>query len=129
MFNIFNKFSSEKFQKLNYYFIEKALIIFDKNKKKTLNFDFPIKQVEQFKNNILIRLEPDIGKILNENIYCFSLDGKFLWQIKPRNYISKDSPYTNMMIKNDKIFLYSWDGERIQVNPNNGYIISEIFTK
>src|SRR3990167_9470755 len=68
-----------------------------------LNFDFPIKQVFEFENKILIRIEPGIGAILNENVYCYSTSGFFLWQVHPNATIDADCPYTNISVDGEKI--------------------------
>lgn len=117
-------------QLATYRFKEKKLCLklFDNSKKEIL-FNFPIRQVVEFENKILIRLEPDIGKILNENVCCYSCEGVLLWQIQPTKTIDADCPYTNIIVKNEKLFLHNWSGEKIQVNPKNGVILKKEFTK
>ena len=96
---------------------------------KEVVFEFPIKQVLEFENGILIRLEPDINKIFNENVFCLSFTPKIIWQIEPVKKLDNDSPYTNIVIKNGKLFLYSWSGEEMEVNIKSGIVISKIFRK
>lgn len=110
---------------------EKKLLlkISDEDSIKEIQFDFPVRQVVKFSNTILIRIEPDIGKILNENVYCYSLKGVFLWQIKPTDTIDADCPYTNIVISDGKLFCYNWSGEKIFIDPNHGEILKKEFTK
>lgn len=96
---------------------------------KEIEFEYPIKQVVKFKNKILIRLEPDIGKILNENVYCYSPDGKFLWQVQATDTIDVDCPYTNVLENEGKLFFYNWSGEKIQIDPGDGKVLKKEFTK
>ena len=45
---------------------------YSNNNIKAITFDYPIRQVVQFNDRLLIRLEPSIGNIFNENVYCYS---------------------------------------------------------
>jgi len=96
---------------------------------KEINFDFPIKQVIQFNNKVFIRIEPSVGEVFNENIYCFSQNGILLWQVKPINYMNLDCPYTNMVIQDDKLISYNWCGEKMHINLESGEIVDKKFTK
>lgn len=96
---------------------------------KELIFDFSIEQVVEIDDGALIRLEPDIGKIYNENVFRISLVPEIVWQVESIQKLDDDSPYTNIVIKDGKLFLYSWSGERMEINPKNGAVISKAFTK
>jgi hypothetical protein len=115
---------------VKYSFEEKKLKITTyNNEEREINFDFLIRQLVQFDNHALIRLEPDIGKIYNENVFCISSAGVIVWQVEAIHYLDDDSPYTNIVIKGEDLFLYNWSGERMQVNFENGKIINKTFTK
>lgn len=57
---------------------------------KNVIFDFPIRQLVQFENKLLVRIEPEIGKIFNENVFCYSNNGVLLWQVNSTNTIDED---------------------------------------
>ena len=92
-------------------------------------FDFPIGQVLMIMQRILVRLEPDIEEICNENVFCVTLDEGIIWQVEKVKKMRDDSPYTNVVIRNGKLFFYSWDGFRMEVNLKDGKIINTVFTK
>lgn len=83
----------------------------------------------KFKSRLLIRLEPDIGKLLNENVYCYSSEGEFLWQVQPTDTIDVDCPYTNVVIREKKLFFYNWSGEKVQIDPFDGRVLNKEFAK
>lgn len=127
---MFKKVDNINMQLSSYEIDRKNLkLILPNNGIKEIKFDYPIRQVVQFKSSLLIRIEPGIGKILNENVYCYSSEGEFLWQVQPTDTIDVDSPYTNIVIREEKLFFYNWSGEKVQIDPFDGRILNKKFTK
>ena len=92
-------------------------------------FDFPIGQVLMIMQRILVRLKPDIGEICNENVFCVTLDDGIICQVEKVKKFHDASPYTNVVIENGRLFFYSRDGQRMEVNLKDGKIISRVLTK
>ena len=115
----------------NYYI--KDNIVYVKSKRdnviKRLLFSYLVRQVMSYQDKMLIRIEPDIGKILNENIFCYSRDGDFLWQIEPLVDVKKDSPYTNIYQHDGNLLAYNWRGDECLIDAGNGKIIAKRFLK
>lgn len=126
---MFNKPTSNNRRSVTYSFDNKTLWLQSFDNKKEIKFEYPIRQVIQFKNRFLVRLEPDIGKLLNENIYCLGSNGELLWQVKPTQYIDADCPYTNIIISDSSLYAFNWSGEKVQIDLNSGDIIKKNFTK
>lgn len=96
---------------------------------KKIEFQYPIRKVIEYQDVYFIRIEPDIGKILNENVFCYDKEGNFVWQVEPIPLVKKDSPYTNIYMQGSKLFLYNWGGVEVEVEPMSGKILSKCFTK
>jgi len=127
---MFKKADNINIQSLNYEIEGRNLkLMLSSGGIKEIEFAYPIRQVLQFKYSLLIRLEPDVGKILNENVYCYSIDGEFLWQVQQAETIIADCPYTNVVIKDKNLFFYNWGGEKVQIDPSDGSILKKEFTK
>ena len=96
---------------------------------KIIIFDFPIRQLLKFNHCFIVRLEPDIGHIYNENVFGISNEGKILWQIEPLPHVYEDSPYTGLGQIGDLAQLFNWDGTDLVIEPYTGRIISKRYSK
>ena len=92
-------------------------------------FDYPIRQVIIIDEVIICRIEPTIGKIMNENVFGISKSGEKLWQIEKMKYIYKDSPFINIYKENKKLILNNWDGLNLVVNYKNGFIEKKEYSR
>ena len=117
------------FERKGYKIKDKKLLLNYECQKKEINFLFPIRQVLELENMLIVRLEPDIGKIFNENVFCYDKEGKLIWQIEPIHYFIPDSPYTSIHMEGDRLFLYNWSGIEVEVCPKNGSILYKKFIK
>lgn len=112
------------------YLIEgEKLKLINQEDEKIVIFDFPIRQVVQFRNCYVVRIEPSVGEIYNENVFGISKEGRILWQIEPIAHIYEDSPYTGIGQVNDSVKLSNWDGTDLTVNPATGDVIQKSFSK
>lgn len=123
--NFFNGNITMKYRTLE----KKIFFEISENDIKEVNFQFPIRQVVESNNKYYIRLEPNIGIIFNENVFCYDKNGEMIWKIKPTNTIDTDCPYTNIKVDGENLFLYNWSGEKILVNFDTGEILKKEFTK
>lgn len=116
---------------MNYEINENILKLKNGESIKEIVFEYAIRQVVPFdiSNYFLVRIEPDIGKILNENIFCFDKNGDFIWQVEPIHYRLPDSPYVGVSISEDGITLYNWDDFDVKVDPKNGKVLGKRFTR
>lgn len=96
---------------------------------KTVRFDYPIRQIVEFPNVIVVLLNIPTGKIFNENVFGVSCDGMVLWQVAPQRHLGDDSPYTGMNYEGDKAGLYNWDSTLYVVEPMTGDLVSKRFVK
>lgn len=116
--------------KNQYEIVNRKLIIYGKDLGSiTVDFDFPVRQVVYHSDNYFVLVEPDVGMILNENVFCVDDTGHIKWQVEKTTHLNVDSPYTKIILTNDQLFLYCWSGEKIEVNPATGKILSKRFTK
>jgi hypothetical protein len=107
----------------------KNLNLINDGNKYVVAFDFPIRQVISFDEYFIVRIEPDVGVIYNENVFGVSLKGKVLWQIKAIPHVYDDSPYTGIGKDGENAKLSNWDGTDLLVKPMTGEIIKKSFSK
>ena len=105
------------------------LIIFLDSFVYQVELPYEIKQVEQFDNNLVVRLKIPLGIRFNENIFGISYEGKILWQIEPRKHPTSVSPYTNLAREGDSVYVFNWDGTDLVLDPYTGKILKEGYSK
>lgn len=127
MINNFEKLKMNN--KIKHEIDDKKLKLSEFKNETIIIFDFPIRQVIKFSNCFVVRLEPDIGSIYNENVFGISNEGKKLWQIEPLSHIYEDSPYTGLGQIGDLAQLCNWDGTDLIIEPYTGRIISIGYSK
>jgi len=94
-------------------------------RKAACRFTGEIDKVLDFESIFVVMIKvPPKGKC-NENVFGISPEGTINWQIQPRSYVYKDSPYTGMCRVQDKVKLFNWDGLELVVDPESGKILEE----
>ena len=88
-------------------------------------FRWPIAESVVFENILILRFEQGGQRPLNENVCGVDLQGKILWQIKPRMYPMSECPYVNINRKGDFVEAYGWDGRVLTLDPKSGDILAE----
>lgn len=83
-------------------------------------FNWPIAQILEFPDVILVRTEPKQGACDNQNIYGVSALGSILWRVRARRHVYPDSPYTGMINEGEGAKLMNWDGLNVWIDPNSG---------
>lgn len=89
----------------------------------------PIAQVLMHKHVIVVRTEPAPGVINNENIYGLTTAGALIWTVPSHIHLYDDSPYVNMVLVNDELKLINWDGLILFLNPYDGKMLREEWSK
>lgn len=110
---------------IKYKIENKKLKLIDIANEKIILFAFPIRQIIQFPNCFVVRLEPDVGQIYNENVFGVSNEGKMLWQIESMPHVYEDSPYTGLGQDGDLAKLSNWDGTDLLIEPYTGKILKK----
>jgi len=95
-----------------------------------LTFDYPIGGFIEVSGMLIIRLEKPYKTIYNENVFGVNLSkGTIEWRIAKKEYILKDCPFIDLRIFDGQLQLFNWCSFYLIVNPLNGEIIEEGFTK
>jgi hypothetical protein len=92
---------------------------------KEARFDWPVVQVLEVSNVLIVRTDPKSGSCDNRNVFGVALDGSILWQIIPQEHIYDDSPYTGVTTVDDGVKLSNWDGTDLVVEAATGNILSQ----
>jgi hypothetical protein len=88
---------------------------------------WPIVQVLEFAEILVVRIEPPPGIRFNENVFGILGDASIGWQVAKRDYVYDDSPYTDLIRCEENLKLMNWDGLELLVNPMTGTEASESY--
>lgn len=100
----------------------KQLIIDDSG----IPFDFPIAQVVEMSDMLVVRLEKPFKTIYNENVFGVSFaERKIKWQIAKLKYTTGegDCPFIHISIFEGKLRLNNWCSIYLIVDPLTGEIL------
>ncbi|MFJ3485584.1 hypothetical protein ACIPL1_19660 [Pseudomonas sp. NPDC090202] len=91
----------------------------------------PVSEALEYKNLIVVRIDPPAGVIFNRNIYGITNVGEILWQIQESPHgTQEDKPYTNIFLDpNGVLIAENWNGVGYSVNPESGEISVATFNK
>ena len=93
----------------------------------TCSFPLPIGEVLPTAGVFVVRLELPSGTIHNENVYGVDANGTVSWQVRPREHVYDDSPYTGMVMCDNHVKLLNWDGLELLVDPVSGKEVGESY--
>jgi hypothetical protein len=111
------------------YYISGRKIAFEAGN--AIEFDFPIGKTLTYKNKIIVLLDVFHEGGYNQNMFAVSFRGKIVWQVEK----SLDAdligycPFTSVELNHPELLCFNKCGFRITVNPVNGHITSQVFTK
>lgn len=95
-----------------------------------LTFDYPISESIELTDMLIVRLEKPIDIIYNENVFGISInEGRIKWRIAKRDYVLKNCPFVKVNIFEGHLVLVNWCSFYLYVNPLNGEILREEFSK
>lgn len=91
-------------------------------------FNFPIGNIIEYENFIIIRLDIPLENNTRKNIFALDYDAKYLWQIQAiaeYNSALQESIYTNIEILPDKnILATATNGNQYKIDYKTGKFIS-----
>lgn len=96
---------------------------------KYVEFDFPVSQVIEFDEVLVVLLELPTQVLFNENVFGVSKGGKILWQISPEKLVYDNSPYVELSRLGEVARLQNWDGLVLHVAPSTGNVIDRIYLR
>jgi hypothetical protein len=85
-----------------------------------VRFDFPIGDVIETEEAIVICLDVPEGRKCSENVYAVDRDGNLLWRVWPRAQHSTHGAYVALSVQGSVVQLHARDGETYHVNSRNG---------
>lgn len=92
-----------------------------------VQFAWPIAEVLNCDEVLVVRVDPDPGSKDNENVFGVHANGAIVWKVPARTYIYDDSPYTGTMKAGKNVKLFNWDGTELLVNPSTGGVVQETY--
>ncbi len=112
--------------KIKYDLNEGALVL----NQEEVNLPYPVVQVLDFNDFVIVRVEPEISEIYNCNIFAVDGRGKIKWQITESPHgIEVDKPYTSISIMENKLIAGNWNGVDYVVDMKDGSIRTKSFNK
>lgn len=103
--------------------IEDKSIVFNANTRYT--FDDYIAEAIPFDDAVIVRLENQGWKRVNENVCAVDYKGRLLWRIAQRAHAFGESPYVGIYPHNNYVDVYNWDGTILTLDPKTGELMGE----
>lgn len=89
-----------------------------------LKFDYPIKNLIEISDVLIILLKKPVEIIFNENVFGVSLKSKrIIWQIACRKYYGENCPFVEIDVINNQLRLFNWRGIFLDVDPTTGEVL------
>jgi hypothetical protein len=105
-------------------FFETSVRVDTPGRSRTVMLGQSVRQALSVGDIVVVRYEPEPGKISNENVLGLALDGQLLWQIEKTPHVYEDSPYTQIGLHDDgSLWASNWDGGSYRLNPLSGAIL------
>lgn len=106
--------------------IDKRLLI----NNRVFSFPYPVVDVVLVEQLIVLMVEPSSGIIFNRNVYAFSDEGDFVWQIAESPHGAGDNPYVAIRLDHqNRLLACSWNGNDYLVDSKNGEITAVAFNR
>ncbi|HEY6251222.1 MAG TPA: hypothetical protein VI685_14790 [Candidatus Angelobacter sp.] len=85
-----------------------------------VKFDFPIGDVVETEDTIVICLLVPEGRKCSENVYAIDHSGNLRWRIAAQAFEAKHGPYVALSFHGSVVSLYTRDGKGYRVNARDG---------
>lgn len=85
-----------------------------------IQFSFPIGDVAETEEAIIVCLMVPEGRNCSENVYAIDREGNLLWRVKPQMFESRNGPYVAISSQGDLLRLYTKDGRAYDLDPKTG---------
>lgn len=92
----------------------------------TLEFDYPISEVVDVSDMLIVLLEVPAKESMMENVFGVSKAGHIVWQIEPRPDLMADpvNCYTGIFPPEEgRVRLGNWCGIDVVIDPHTGEVI------
>ncbi len=92
----------------------------------TLEFDYPISEVVEVSDMLIVLLEVPAKESMMENVFGVSRAGHIVWQIEPRPDLMPNPVdcYTGISSANGgRVILGAWFGIDVEIDPHTGKVI------
>lgn len=98
---------------------------------KEIKLPYPVIEVLNFQGLIIVRVEPSIGEIYNQNIFAIDNTGKIMWQIVESPHGTEaDKLYTSIsVLAENQLIAGNWNGVDYAVDLDDGSISTKSFNK
>jgi hypothetical protein len=96
---------------------------------RTATFNYPIKEIVETEDAIVVRLDVPINRQLNENVYAIDHKGRLLWQIAPFERLLKNSAYVGISRVDNLVRAFNFDGLVYDLEPKTGEVVGKYFGK
>ena len=98
---------------------------------RSIGLPYPVGEVVECRDAIVVRVEPPAGVIFNRNVFAFTAQGDLLWQIEESPHgTEKDKPYVGILVSQDgSLVVANWIGVDYLVNVKSGSITTKAFNK
>lgn len=82
------------------------------------------------KNDCIVILEDSIKSKSEQNIYCYSVEGKFRWQIPQPDKLHFDNYYTSIYLSEQgSLQAYNKNGIEVTIDERDGSILHKELIK
>ena len=85
-----------------------------------VKFDFPIGDLVETEDAIVMCLALPEGRTCSENIYAINHSGNLRWRVVPQPFQSRHAPYVSVRLQGSVISLHTRDGKTYRINARDG---------
>jgi hypothetical protein len=90
-----------------------------------VKFDFPIGDIVETEDTIVICLQVPEGRKCSENVYAIDHSGNLRWRVAPRPFDIRYDSYVALSLHASVLNLHTRAGNIYQVNPESGSLLPE----
>lgn len=110
--------------------IDNSLLVRSSGRRENrVDFVWPVADVLDCGDVLVVRIDPDPGSKDNENVFGVDGNAVIVWKVPARKYIYEDSPYTGIKKAGDNVRLFNWDGAELLVNPSTGEVLQTTYSR
>jgi hypothetical protein len=89
----------------------------------TATFPFPVADAINFKDVVVVRLEPPRGTIFDENVFGIEADGHTIWQIQPEYPPTQDASWGGLEERDGNAVVSNWESKICYIDPKTGKVV------
>jgi hypothetical protein len=98
---------------------------------KHIELSYPVAEIKEWKNYIVVRVEPSAGELFNRNVFAFTKQGDCVWQIEESPHgTEKGKPYVEILVDDSgNLIAANWNGVDYSVDAGSVKISTKAFNK